>query len=268
VAKKTQFDSAAYYAELGANPTLNDLVGGSDGRAVGEASLSLLESYGLPVDQEAVLCDFGCGVGRGTAAVAARINPRSTLLGIDIVPELINFCETNIGAYRARTDFRLLKAKNDHYQRHVDLKRLFSTNPQSRKKILSTYAGRVDFLWAFSVFTHLDAESVEDSLRFVRNLLAKDGRALLTAFVIDSDVSRSISAGTTTYGLEDGIWDGGLFHANQADPLAFVGFNHDYLLDYVAEAGLVPLEMVYGTWRDSDRPSRSFQDALLVTPAP
>lgn len=258
------FDVNRYFAELEKAPKLNQLVGGSDGRAVGEASLNLLAANGLPLNKPAVICDFGCGVGRGTAAVTAAVDPGSTVLGIDILPDLVEFCERNIGDFAPNTDFRLLKVSNQHYEHAAKRHKGASAKPQSRKKILTTYRSRVDFLWAFSVLTHLDREGVAETLKFIRRLLAEDGRALITIFSLDSDAQRCIDNGTTAYGLAGGFWEDGMFHADPNDRGAFVGFNPDYFLDCLSEAKLIPLDFIYGTWRDGKRSSSSFQDAVLV----
>lgn len=258
------FDVNRYFAELEKAPELNQLVESSDGRAVGAASLTLLAANGLPLTKPAVICDLGCGVGRGTAPVTAAVDGGSTVLGIDILPDLVEFCERNTGNFAPNTDFRLLKGSNQHYEHAAKRRKGSSAKPQSRKKILATYRSRVDFLCAFSVLTYLDREGVAETLTFIRRLLAEDWRALLTVFSLDSDAQRWIDNGTTAYDLAGGFWEDGMFHADADDRGAFVECNPDYFLDCLSEAKLIPLDFIYGTWRDGKRSSSSFQDAALV----
>lgn len=249
-------------------PELNAAVGGSDPFTVGRAQFEILKATGIPLSGRTVLCDLGCGIGRASAFVADACGPEVSLIGLDIVPEFISFCRSTIRSPwdKGSLDFRLLKDSNEHYpgsSAPLD----FGVERESKKDLLLDFSGRVDFLWAFSVFTHLDTLAAIDQLRFVRQLLGPQGLALLTFFVFDEDAEACIAEGTNAYDLNGGTWDGEAFFGNPSDRLAFVGFHDGFLLREFRNAGLVPREKTLGSWRDARRGGLSFQDFYLLAPA-
>ncbi|HZI63026.1 MAG TPA: class I SAM-dependent methyltransferase [Pyrinomonadaceae bacterium] len=98
------------------------------GRATNEAIRSLLNKHGLKIEQFDSVLDFGCGVGRVMRHWHKTHGPKWN--GTDYNPELINWCRNNLKF----AEFRINELSGQ----------------------LPYDAESFDFIYVFSVFTHLD----------------------------------------------------------------------------------------------------------------
>jgi cyclopropane fatty-acyl-phospholipid synthase-like methyltransferase len=133
-------------------------VGGGDPAAVGgENFTSIIENLGLRRDH-AVL-DFGCGIGRTTVPLAEFLNEGGRVVGSDIVPGQIQFCQQQFAHAFPNAVFYCLKASNPLY---LDLTKATAgaTPTVEEDKFFFVYRGLFDLVVAFSVFTHFNPEMV------------------------------------------------------------------------------------------------------------
>ncbi|HEU4711506.1 MAG TPA: class I SAM-dependent methyltransferase [Pyrinomonadaceae bacterium] len=97
------------------------------GRATNNAIRGLLKKHDLKIEQFGAILDFGCGVGRIMRHWRDTQGPEWH--GADYNPELVNWCKTNLKF----SDFRVNTLSGE----------------------LPYAAETFDFIYAFSVFTHL-----------------------------------------------------------------------------------------------------------------
>ena len=237
---------------------MNDWVGGADPELTGEISASILLRH-VTVDSTSAVLDFGAGIGRVAAAVLRQRPQLQSLMGIDIVPRMVDFCQTHFGAQFANVKFELLADKNSHYERFKG-----EARPKSRADLTASYGGRIDVAYAFSVFTHIDVHDFVDLLRFIGTLLKPGGRFLFTAFILTPFSRQRIEDNNTVIplGARQYEAEGAVLVGNPEDRLAFIAYDIVLLERMIAEAGLIPAIIEYGDWR-RDGFSASFQDVIV-----
>jgi SAM-dependent methyltransferase len=99
-----------------------------------ENIVSLLGEAGIDFRSFRSILDFGCGCGRVLAGWEHHLHPDVKLYGVDVNPTLVEFCKANIPFARVERS-RYLPPLPD-----------FSGDP-------------FDFVYAASVFTHLDLKA-------------------------------------------------------------------------------------------------------------
>lgn len=239
---------------------MNAWVGDVDPELAGEFSTAILLRH-VPIDHETRLLDFGAGVGRVAASVLRQRPQLKAMIGIDIVPRLVDFCQSTIASQFSNVKFELLADQNSHYDKYKDQSQ---ARPKSRQELIASYGNSIDCAYAFSVFTHIDAKDFVDLLRFVGALLKPGGRFFFTAFALTAFSRAQIAAGNTTlpvprYRYEE---NGAVFIGNTDDRLAFIGYDVARLEQMIWDAGLISSEIEYGGWR-RDNFSGSLQDVIV-----
>jgi SAM-dependent methyltransferase len=224
---------------------MNNWVGGSDPKLVGifnDAFLSRMLTIGADSD----VLDFGCGIGRVATAVLGRDARPASLVGIDIVPELVDFCRREITPRCPNTAFELVAGANDHYDRFIDA----AIPAQTREGLIAQYGGRFTHAYAISVFTHLDVDHFTEELAFVQALLADRAEFLFTAFTLTPFSRRMIAAKRAEFPFTDNEYrDGGrIFVGDRTDPLSFIAYDRSLIDEFADSAGLVITKVEYGTW--------------------
>lgn len=239
-------------------------VGGGDPEWVGDIQASWLLRH-IPLDGEERVLDFGCGIGRVALALLRRRPNLRSLTGFDIVPGMIEFCNTTIAANFPNANFELVADKNQHYERFKD-----GAPARSRDDLASAYGGTFDAAYAFSVFTHIDVGDFVDLLRFVGTLVKPAGALLFTAFALTPYSRHQMANNATTRRFEH-HWryeeDGEVFVGNTQDRQAFIAYDIRRIEAMIWEAGLVPSAVEYGDWR-GDAMSQSFQDIFVCRRPP
>ena len=133
---------------------------------VGAAERDVLIAAGLRDDD--FLVDVGCGAGR----LATRLKDRPGLryLGLDVVPDLINYAREQAG----RADWRFECVS---------------------KSWIPAEAGSADMCAAFSLFTHLPESATNDYLAEMSRVLRPGGVAVFSFLDPDVDRHRKILRG-------------------------------------------------------------------------
>lgn len=131
---------------------------------------SLLRQYGMKDDSRIV--DVGCGAGRLTAQL--RPYPTLRYLGLDVVPELLDYCRRKM----ARPDFRLELGQGNR---------------------IPLADGEADFVTFFSVFTHLLHEESYAYLEQAHRVLAPGGRVIFSFFEFAVESQWSVFEGNVDW---------------------------------------------------------------------
>ena len=135
---------------LGIEQAMKRAVGG-EFEAVGALELETLKHFGL--QEDFYLLDIGCGSGRLAKPLSQFL--KGKYLGIDIVPELVNYARQIVG----REDFRFEVAKG-------------LSIPESD--------GKADMICFFSVFTHLLHEQTYVYLQEAKRVLKPGGKIVFS----------------------------------------------------------------------------------------
>lgn len=240
---------------------MNDWVGGSDPEAVGDACYGILKRY-IALNGNSRLLDFGCGIGRVLLSILKHEPAIGSIRGLDIMPQVIQFCDENITARFPRATFDLIQGSNDHYDDFI--KAAGRASPKSREQMLATHASSFTGAYAFSVFTHLEIADFRSLLELLAALLAPGGELLITAFLLTPYSRRAIEKRECLFPFGETAYeqDGKVFIGNPADRLGFIAFDLSLVEQMVFEAGLVITQVEHGSWTGAGF-SASLQDVIV-----
>jgi cyclopropane fatty-acyl-phospholipid synthase-like methyltransferase len=162
-------DYAALY-EAHAQNERDDAIGGGDYVTMGEIELDALREQGLARDS--TLVDFGCGTGR-LAQHAIPYLSSGRYIGIDISPTFLARADESTRRIRSNSscDVRWI------HQEGLDF---------------DVAVGSVDFLCAFSVFTHMEHEDTLRYLRAIRPLMRTTGRVVLSCLPLSLSEAKQV----------------------------------------------------------------------------
>lgn len=159
-------------------------VGDGDFRKIGEEFLQYFIELGRLKPNERVL-DVGCGIGRMAVPLTRYLDKRGSYEGFDIVADGINWCRKKITP----------KYPNFHFQL-VDIHNIY--NPKGKRNA-SEYKfpyenESFDFIFLTSVFTHMLPQGMENYFSEIARILKKDGRCLITFFLLNTESLKLIDA--------------------------------------------------------------------------
>jgi len=204
------------------------------------AALQLL--VGLRAGQR--LLDIGCGSGRLARGLQGWFG--TGYVGVDIMPELIDYCRK---AYPELT-FELLDLESDLY------------NPGSSHRPdtvrLDHPDASFDCVTLFSVLTHVTTEVTRSYFREIRRLLAPGGSLYFTCFLLNDALGRSAEPDHRFPHRHDD----GCFYENERVVSAAVAYRQDFLKGLLDEAGLGVVFLETGSW--TGRPGLAYQDTVIA----
>ncbi len=201
--------------------------------AAGERELGLLIGLGKVRPDERVL-DVRCGLGIRARPLSDYLGPGATYDGIDTDERAVAWCER---AYRHRPDFAF---------HHL-------AGPDARWPLAD---GSVDLVLLMGALDGLAPDAVVGQLAEARRVLVDDGRAFLTAFLLDDDARAALAAGTAAHAFSDS--DG-----ISASCGELVAFEEEWLLDRIADAGFRRAGIRHGTWTPRDA-GRAHEDIVVA----
>ena len=229
-------------------------VGGSDFKKIGVEFLKIFRNVaGLRPD--ACVLEIGCGSGRMVLPLTHYLQD-GTYSGIDITPKSIIWCQEHITNRHPNFTFV-----------HADLynKRYNPTGSQLARKYIFPFNDHIfDFIFLTSVFTHLLPEDTIHYLQEIARLLAPQGQALITFFLLNAPQQARAAAGQNDIQFRYGK---GPCRMRCAEiPESAIAYQEIYLLTQLNACELTlngPIH--YGTWSGRDD-GLSYQDILLVRP--
>ena len=174
--------------------------------------------------RDSALLDWGCGAGRLAVGIREHFGRIRDYHGVDVQPELIAWADQHLASDGFR--FTCLDVSNERY------------NPDgSERHTLGAEPARIDALYAYSVFSHMNDIDTPAYLRLIADALRPGGSAFLTCFV------------------EEGVpeWTE---NPDNYGPLAWQGrlhctrFSRQHFESHISAAGLNVDRFVYG--RETD----------------
>ena len=197
--------------------------------------------------------EVGCGAGRIANGLLHYLNQEGEYLGIDVDPEIINWCNNFITTRNSNFKFKQVSVVNNYYYE------------KDNNKVNSydfDFLGKQEFDCAIAVatFNHLRMEDAQQYLQEISKRLKPKGIAYLTFFIIDQcfiDFKKRTKLHRELKKNETGVWYGYARHSS------FTGYEIQTLTELLDDANLRILTYHPGSWAQKKR-SRLFQDWLLV----
>lgn len=157
-----------YTKHIASAPNLNQGIGGQDESWVSTIQAQILRDNGLmPGDS---ILELGCGTGRLLLALSEYLSEDASYLGIDLVDSLIDVTKNRIEALNLpKKRFKAQKMVNElDYPKNL----------------------KVDFMCAFSVYTHMEPEDIYVSLRQLLSSAHKETIALVTFLPLEYEFGK------------------------------------------------------------------------------
>ena len=237
---------------------LSDVIGGGDPEKVASGIVSVLSDYIELAGKRSVL-DVGCGCGRIATALTQYLGGSTEYVGVDILPGLVAFGRRYITPRFPQFRFLLLDEDNKTYDwwrekgSVMDLTQLSDARPEAS----------VDLAISVSLFTHLDYEAAVTILAAIGRMLASQGQAFITFFVVDDEARRGIAGGQTGFRFAHRTPSGELFAEKPDDPTYAVGYSVEKLDQLIRSAGLRREQWIRGYWSQGNS-GQTFQDAVVL----
>ncbi|GAB3996854.1 class I SAM-dependent methyltransferase [Spirosoma daeguense] len=229
-------------------------VGHGDFKQTGiEFKSHFIKLAGLKPDERVL--DIGCGIGRIAVPLTSYLSNKGSYEGFDIVPYGIEWAQKNITSRHPNFRFQLADIHNDHY------------NPKGRyqaKEYKFPYPdGSFDFAFLTSVFTHMPKLEVEHYISEISRVLAPNGRALITFFLLNDESRELMKTSDSTHNIQ--YPDNGRYIAYPDDPEICVGFDESLVKEIFNKNGM-EVQVYPGAWCGR-KSFTSFQDIVIVRKA-
>jgi ubiquinone/menaquinone biosynthesis C-methylase UbiE len=171
--------------ELTPSKRIRGFVGDGDFRKIGEEFLQYLIELGRLKPNARVL-DVGCGIGRMAVPLTRYLDKGGSYEGFDMVIDGINWCRKKIAPKYPNFHFQLVDIYNKVYNPKGKCKASEYKFPYENESF--------DFIFLTSVFTHMLPQDMENYFSEIARVLKKDGRCLITFFLLNTESSKLIDA--------------------------------------------------------------------------
>jgi len=228
-----------------------DWVGGGDPEIIGRENFnSIIEN--LALSRQAIVFDFGCGIGRTSLPLAEFLAKGGQVVGSDMIPSQIKFCQEQFRQSFPNATFHSVLAENPHYDSYTTAP--IDTAPIDEEQFFFKYRESFDLVVAFSVFTHFDPAMALRYLRHLRDVTKPGGHLFLTWFLSHPD------------NPEEAQLDAQQDFRDRDGNLGFALYSLTAVLDLAGSAGLVVERVSYGVWRGShvSLRGRHYQDIVIL----
>jgi SAM-dependent methyltransferase len=198
--------------------------------------------------------DVGCGIGQKARALTKYLDHNGTYEGFDIVPSGIHWCKEKYQAY-PNFHFHLADIYNKHF------------NPNGKLKA-SQYQfpfpdDMFDLAFLSSVFTHMIPEDMSHYLREIARVLRRQGKCVITFFLLNLESLRGINAKRNTIHVPFKHSEG-CYINNREIPETTVAYDEMVIRDLFQKSGLSITEVTYGSWSGRKEFNNMVQDIIIA----
>ncbi len=230
-------------------------IGPTDFEATGQEFLSLFIQLANLQPGEQIL-EIGCGCGRMALPLTRYLSQTGSYLGIDINQKAIMWCQQHITSHYPNFHFLHADLYNKRYNP--------SGRYQAKNYRFLFEKESFDFIFLTSVFTHLLPEDTENYLREVARLLRRDGRSVVTFFLLNGTQQLLAGQGQNDIDFKCGV--GPYRTRSEITPESAVAYDEVFLQQLITQCGLEIVEPIhYGTW-SGRQDGLSYQDIALLQP--
>jgi ubiquinone/menaquinone biosynthesis C-methylase UbiE len=229
-------------------------VGNGDFKKIGDEFLRYFIELGGLKPGDKVL-DVGCGIDRMAVPLTQYLNANGKYEGFDIVAQGIDWCIKNIASRHPNFHFQVADVYNQGY------------NPRGRfdaAQYKFPFAdASFDFVFLTSVFTHMLPRELENYLAEIVRTLRKNGRCLITFFLLNEESLQLIEARQSTLDFKFEL--SGCRTTDNNKPENAVAFEENYIRTLYGKYGLRIMEPIhYGSWCGR-RNFLSYQDIIVAS---
>jgi SAM-dependent methyltransferase len=207
-------------------------------------SFGRLNMAGLRPEHDVL--DIGCGIGRMARYLCDYLEPSSRYEGFDVIEESVRWCQENITPLFHNFGFRFTPLFNA----------LYNADPQlpSAAQFRFPYPDECfDFVFAHSIFTHLQPDEARNYLREIARVLRRGGTSYNT-WLLYSDGSPDYRHSIMSKMQRD---PSGSFALRRTDvPGRAVAYDEAFVLDAYESSGLVLAGRIH--------PGFLIQDAIVA----
>ena len=184
---------------------------------IGEEFVNLfVELAGLQPDDRVL--DVGCGLGR-VAGPLTRYLSSGSYEGFDVVPAVVEWCESNLSPLHPGFRFQLANIYSSSYNPDGQ-----SSGQEYRFPFEDN---EFDFVFLTSVFTHMLEDETAQYTREIARVLRPTGRVFATFFIVDEPSKELIAQGRTSVCLDKPL--GSAIVADLDEPHAAVGYSPEWI---------------------------------------
>ena len=227
-----------------------DRVGG-DYHVVGRRAFRYLSEY-VNLQPEMSVLDIGCGCGRLAVPLSSFL--ASEYRGLDVAPDMIDWCRKNISPRNPHFQFDAADIYNALYNPSGSLTAETFRLPYESESF--------DVIVLISVFTHLLPGTVSNYLREASRTLRSNGRILATFFLVNN---REEAHEPTPIGLRFQHECEGYWLADRSLPETAVAYSESLVQTLSSDAGLQIRGTHYGRWRRPENGAINVQDAMVFS---
>lgn len=225
--------------------------------AIGREFLGYLDRF-CGLEATSKVLDIGCGYGRMAVPLTDRLQPPGEYQGFDVHQEAIIACQNEIEAEFPHFQFRHLSLRNPRYNPKGKLDPLRVRFPYDPEEF--------DVILLSSVFTHLNAATIQRYLEEISRVIQPDGRCLATVFLLNPFSLGAIEAGRSAVAFKH-TW-GRCRSVDPSLPETAVAVPEPAFLSWLKNAGLeLATPIQYGSW-SAREPHLSFQDVVILKKSP
>jgi ubiquinone/menaquinone biosynthesis C-methylase UbiE len=228
-------------------------VGNGDFKKIGEEFVSYLIDLGGLGPDERVL-DVGCGIGRMAVPLTKYLNNLSSYEGFDIVIDGINWCRKKISSRYPNFHFQLADVFNKYYNQNGKYKASEYKFPYDNEYF--------DFVFLTSVFTHLLSNDMENYFNEIARVLKKDGRCLITFFLLNKESLQLISEKKSSLNFN---YDTEIYSTiDKIIPETAIAYNEKFVRKLYEKYKMNIIEPIhYGSWCGREN-FLSYQDIIIA----
>jgi ubiquinone/menaquinone biosynthesis C-methylase UbiE len=199
--------------------------------------------------------DVGCGIGRMAIPLTRYLDKNGSYEGFDIVSLGIDWCQKNISTRYPHFHFQLADIINRFYTQNDHIRASEYKFPYEDESF--------DFIFLTSVFTHMLPEDMENYFSEIARVLKKNGRCLITFFLLNDESLRLISAKETTQNFQ--FVFNGYRTVDINNPESAVAYDEYMIRDLYKKHGFTIDEPIhFGSWCGRKN-FLSYQDIIVAT---
>lgn len=228
-------------------------IGGSFA-GVGDTFLRyFVELGGLQPDEKVL--DVGSGIGRMAVPLTRYLADPGGYEGFDIDAREIEWCRRHITLRHPNFRFKAADIYSKRYNprgAHTDAEYIFPYPDES-----------FDFLFMTSVFTHILQPGMENYLSEVARVLRRNGRCLITYFLLNEESGSLMRAGRSSLDFKYSL--GVCSLADESVPESAVAYDEKFVRNAYSANGLSIADPVrYGCWCERPMPF-DYQDIVVAS---
>jgi len=197
--------------------------------------------------------DCGCGCGRMAIPLTKYLSREGSYEGLDVDKASIDWCKRNITSKHPNFHFQFADVYNKTYNPNGKYKAVEYKFPYENESF--------DFVFLMSVFTHMLHQDMENYFSELSRVLRKDGRCLITFFILNEKSLNLIDEKKATLDFK---CDFGEYRTiNKDRPEVAVAYNERLVRALCKKHGLTIMEPIrFGSWCGR-RTFLSYQDVVI-----